>query len=253
MNSYLLASTAFVCVFTGALAGLWLNAYLPEHHRSQASHDAIKLGTGMISVLASLVLGLLTASVKTSFDTTDAQMRSFAATLIQLDQALRVYGPETARLRDELRDYTALAIVNQWPHEHTHPTQMEDNTAGQKLDQVHLAVLQLKPGDPQQQAMRDSALKLIDSALQTRWLLIERAETSIQPVFMVILITWITLIFVSFGYNAPRNATVIVSFFICAAALAACMFLIVEMDGPFDGLIVVSSHAMRDALAHMSQ
>jgi hypothetical protein len=252
MNSYQVAVTVFACVFTGSLLGLWLNEYLPEHHRSQASHDAIKLGTGMISVLASLVLGLLTASIKTSFDTTDAQMRSFAATRIQLDQTLRDYGPEAAEPRDELRDYTARAIEDQWPQERTHPTKMEDNTAGQELDKVHREVLQLKPGDPRQQAMRDDALKLVDSALETRWLLIERAETSIQPVFMVILIAWITLIFVSFGYNAPRNATVITAFFICSVALSACMFMIVEMDGPFDGLIVVSSHAMRDALAHMS-
>ena len=33
----------------------------------------------------------------------------------------------------------------------------------------------------------------------------------------------------------------------------ACLFIITEMDTPFDGLIVISSHAMRDALAHMSQ
>ena len=253
MNSYLLAAIVFTCVFLGSMVGLWLNAFLPEHHRSQASHDAIKLGTGMISVLASLVLGLLIANIKGSFDTTDAQIRSFAATLIQLDQALRDYGPETANARDELRDYTARAIEDQWPHEHDHPAKMEDASAGQELDKVHRAVLQLRPDDPAQQSLRESAVKLIDTALQTRWLLIERAESSIQPVFMIILIAWITLIFVSFGYNAPLNATVITAFFICSVALAACLFMIVEMDGPFDGLIVISSHAMRDALAHMSQ
>jgi len=253
MNSYLVAATVFTCVFLGSLIGLWLNQLLPEHHRSQASHDAIKLGTGMISVLASLVLGLLIANIKGSFDTTDSQIRSFAATLIQLDQALRDYGPETANARDELRDYTARAIEDQWPQERDRPMQMEDVSAGQELDKVHRAVLQLKPNDPQQQALRDDALKLIETALQTRWLLIERAESSIQPVFMIILIAWITVIFVSFGYNAPLNATVVTAFFICSIALAACMFMIVEMDGPFTGLITISSHAMRNALAHMSQ
>jgi len=82
---------------------------------------------------------------------------------------------------------------------------------------------------------------------------IERPECSIQPVFLVILIAWIVLIFVSFGYNAPLNATVVSAFVICSIALAACLFIITEMDTPFDGLIVISSHAMRDALAHMSQ
>jgi hypothetical protein len=94
---------------------------------------------------------------------------------------------------------------------------------------------------------------MADSVLQTRWLLIERSESSIQPVFLIILIAWITVIFMSFGYNAPFNFTVIASFFICASALSACLFIIAEMDTPFDGTIVISSHAMRDALAHMSR
>ena len=252
MDSYFIASLVFVCVFAGSLFGLCLNVWLPEKHRSTASHDAIKLGTGMISVLASLVLGLLTASIKNSFDTTDGQLRGFAASLILLDQTLRDYGPETGQARQLVRTYTKQSIEDHWPQESDHPVEMENTGAGRALDDARLAVVNLPTDNPAHAALRGSALQLMDSALQTRWLLIERAESSIQPVFMVILITWITLIFISFGYNAPPNATVITAFFICAVALSACLFMIVEMDGPFDGLIVISSHAMRDALAHMN-
>ena len=61
------------------------------------------------------------------------------------------------------------------------------------------------------------------------------------------------MIFISFGYNAPRNTTVTVALFLGAAALAGCVFLIVEMDSPFEDLIKISSKPMRDALAHMSR
>jgi hypothetical protein len=253
MDSYVVASIVFACVFTGSLLGLCLNVWLPEHHRSAASHDAIKLGTGMISVLASLVLGLLTASIKNSFDTTDGQMRTFAANLILLDQTLRDYGPDTAPARKLVRAYTEQSIEDHWPQETGHRVQMENTNAGHTLDDARLALVDLPATGDTHHALRDSALKLMDSALQTRWLLIERAESSIQPVFLIILIAWITLIFVSFGYNAPANATVVTAFFICAVALSGCLFMIIEMDGPFDGLITISSHAMRDALAHMSQ
>jgi hypothetical protein len=50
----------------------------------------------------------------------------------------------------------------------------------------------------------------------------------------------------------PRNATVGTAFVLGGAALAGCIFLIVEMDGPFEGLITVSDLPMRNALAHMS-
>ncbi len=205
MNAYLIASIAFACVFAGSLVGLCLNAWLPDAHRSPASHDAIKLGTGMISVLASLVLGLLTASVKNSFDTTDGQTRTFAANLILLNQTLSDYGPETGKSQKLLRDYTARAIEDQWPQESDQSVQMEDTRSGQILDDTRRAIAELPTIDPDHQALRGSALRLMDTVLQTRWLMIERAESSIQPVYLVILITWIVLIFVSFGYNAPST------------------------------------------------
>ena len=253
MDLYLLASIVFACVFAGSMVGLWLNSWLPENHRSAGSHDAIKLGTGMISVLASLVLGLLTASIKNSFDTTDGQICTFAANLILLNETLRDYGPDASNARKLLHDYTAQAIEDQWPQEGGRRVRMEDAGSGRLLHDARLAIVDLPASDPSRQALRGSALVLMDGILQTRWLLIERAESSIQPVFLVILIAWIVLIFVSFGYNAPLNATVVSAFVICSIALAACLFIITEMDTPFDGLIVISSHAMRDALAHMSQ
>jgi hypothetical protein len=129
---------------------------------------------------------------------------------------------------------------------------MEDVEAGMLLDGVRSAVLGLPGGDARRAALRAEAAFLVEDALKTRWLLIERAGSSIQPLFMDILVVWITLIFLSFGYNAPRNATVLTTFVLSAAALAGCIFLIVEMDTPFEGLITVSSTSMRNALAHMS-
>lgn len=81
MSSLTVAAVVFACVIAGSSLGMWLGIRLPEPHRNSESRDAVKLATGMLSVLAALVLGLLIASVKNSFDTTDAQIRQFAATL----------------------------------------------------------------------------------------------------------------------------------------------------------------------------
>lgn len=251
MSSLTVTAIVLFCVLAGSLFGMWLGARLPEHHRSAELHDAVKLATGMLSVLAALVLGLLIASVKNSFDNTDFEIRHFAATLILLNQTLADYGPETAEPRAMLRHYTRLALADNWPEDEA-PVRMEDKEAGKLLDGVRTAVLRLPGGSPRRDALRADAASLVDDALKTRWLLIERSESSIQPLFLDILIAWITLIFVSFGYNAPRNATVATSFFLSAAALAGCILLIVEMDTPFEGLITVSSTPMRDALAHMT-
>jgi hypothetical protein len=253
MSSLTTAAIVIGCVFSGSLLGMWLSYCLPEHHRSAESRDAVKLATGMLSVLAALVLGLLIASVKNSFDNTDSEIRHFAATLILLNRTLSDYGPETAEARQMLRRYTGRALEDNWPEKGATPVRMEDVEAGGMLDGVQNVVLGLSGEDGRNAALRAEAASLVEEALKTRWLLIERAGSSIQPLFLEILIVWITLIFVSFGYNAPRNATVATTFVLSAVALAGCIFLIVEMDTPFEGLITVSSAPMRNALAHMTR
>ena len=68
---------------------------------------------------------------------------------------------------------------------------------------------------------------------------------------LVILICWLTVLFVSFGRFAPRNATVLSVLFVCACSMSAAVFLILEMNRPLDGLIKVSSAPLRNALDHL--
>src|SRR5215469_15283845 len=126
MSSFLITLIVLGCVFGGALLGQWLSERLPDHHRSSESHDAVKLATGILSVLSALVLGLLIASVKNSFDTTDSEIRHFAATLILLHQTLAEYGPETAPARDLLQRYTQSAIEDNWPEDWASPVRLEN-------------------------------------------------------------------------------------------------------------------------------
>ena len=62
---------------------------------------------------------------------------------------------------------------------------------------------------------------------------------------------WLTILLAAFGLFAPRHATVAVALFVCALSLSAAIFLILEMDRPFEGFISVSAEPMRTALAHM--
>jgi hypothetical protein len=73
----------------------------------------------------------------------------------------------------------------------------------------------------------------------------------VQPITLAILVSWIMVIFGSFGLNAPRNATVIAAFFVCAGAIGGSVFLILEMDQPMQGALKITSAPMRDAFAHM--
>ena len=79
MNTITTSLLVAACIFAGGLTGMYLNRLLPERHLTRETHDVIKLGIGMLSVLASLVLGLLIATAKTTYDSTDRAIRSYAA------------------------------------------------------------------------------------------------------------------------------------------------------------------------------
>src|SRR6202040_2238531 len=83
------------CIFGGALLGLLLQRLIPEHHLRDNSKDTVKVVAGTIATLAALVLGLLVASAKNSFDALNPEVTQSSTKVILLDRALAAYGPET--------------------------------------------------------------------------------------------------------------------------------------------------------------
>src|SRR5215475_2965190 len=121
MRAITIAGVVFVCIFGSALFGLFLRGMLPEHHLSSESKDVVKLAMGLIATMAALVLGLITASAKRSFDAQNSEMVHSAADIIRLDRALAQYGPETKEIRDLLKRAVAFRIHLICPRMVPHP------------------------------------------------------------------------------------------------------------------------------------
>jgi hypothetical protein len=252
MNTITTSLLVAACIFSGGVFGLYLHRLLPREHLSRETMDVIKLGTGMLSVLASLVLGLLIATAKSSHDSTDLAIRNYAAELALLNEALRDYGGSASVPRDVLREYVEAFEQQGWPRDGKRPLIVEDEKTRVLLEQVRDAIRALKPVDTQQHALQDGAVAIHMDLLRQRWLLIEQQGTSVQRLVLVVLVSWVTVIFVSFGLNAPRNGTVVVAFLICSLAIGGSIFLILEMDRPLDGVMRISSWPVENVLAHMN-
>ena len=89
--------------------------------------------------------------------------------------------------------------------------------------------------------------------MQARWLVLTSAGTSVPLPFLVALLFWLTITFASFGLLAPRNATVLAVLAVCALSVSGAVFLILEMDGPFDGFLQISADPLRYAHAHLNR
>lgn len=251
MTSIIASALVVACIFAGGIIGLSLNRVLRPSHLTKETQEVVRLGIGMISVLSSLVLGLLIATAKSSYDTTDGAVRNYAAELALLNETLRDYGGDASKPRDLLRQYTERLRDDIWPPDSA-PPHLNDDEAGALMEHVREQVRALQPADDGQKWLRDQALTINENLLRDRWLLIGEQGRNVSPVMLGVLVSWITLIFLSFGINAPRNAMVATSFLICSAAIGGAIFLILEMDRPLQGVLQISSWPLRNALAQMN-
>jgi hypothetical protein len=249
MNPTIVGMIVFACTMGGALLGIWLRSVLPEHHLSDESRDTIKLGIGLIATMTALVLGLVTASAKNSFDSLDTAVKHTAMDILTLDRLLARYGPETREIRVSLKDALGRRIDLIWPRSSTPPIHLDELGAGAGFERIVDAIRRLKPRDDYQQSIKSLALNLAESLLQTRWLMIVSTETSIPMPFLGVMMFWLTITFLSFGLFAPRNATVLGILLVCALSVGSAVFLILEMGEPFSGVLKVSADPLRHAYA----
>ena len=119
MSSTIISLIVLACVFGGALLGIFLHAVLPQHHLSNETKDIVKLGMGLVGTMAALVLGLLVASAKGSYDAQSAELTQLSANIGTLDRALALYGPETKETRAMLRGAVVRILDQMWSKDGT--------------------------------------------------------------------------------------------------------------------------------------
>jgi Protein of unknown function (DUF4239) len=253
MNSTLIALVSAGCIFLGALLGLFLQRLLPGHHLNKETQDVVKLSAGTIATLTALVLGLLVSSAKNSFDTMSNGIVQSSAKIILLDRALARYGPETKAAREQFKRHVAGVMEMVWPAE---KTDMSTLTAFERATGLELFQDKLDKLAPQNDAQRHAlaqAQQIVSELGQTRWFLIEQEQKGLPFPLLVILVFWLTLLFVSFGLFAPSNATALTVLFLGACAISGAIFLVLELNQPLEGIIKVSSAPLRNALLHLNE
>ncbi len=249
MSSLATSSIVFACVFGGALVGLFLRSALPEHHLSAESKDAVKVGIGLIATMTALVLGLVVSTAKSSYDTKHNELTAMSADILLLDRVLASYGPESRTIREQLRRAGEHSLEMIWPQNGQAP-RLEPAAGGEFLYDMIEA---LSPKNDAQRSLQSQALQLSIELLKMRWLLFEQSGSSISTPFLVVLVFWLAVIFVSFGLFAPRNVTVVATLLVCALSVSGAIFLILELDRPFQGLIKISAAPFRDAVARLGK
>jgi hypothetical protein len=176
-----------------------------------------------------------------------------AIDVLALDRVLARYGPGTGEIRAGLKHALKTRIEMIWPQGSSKPSNLDPTGVGSNVEGLADAIRGLQPRDDSQRALQSRAIDLAEDLLKVRWVVLADTGTSVLAPFLVILLFWLTTIFVSFGLFAPCNATVLTVLFVCAVSVGGAVFLILEMDAPFDGLLKVSANPLRNAYTHLNQ
>src|SRR5262245_14972217 len=251
MNTTLTALIVFGCLIAAVLVGRAIRSLLPDEHVTSDSRDAIKLAMGLVATMSALVLGLLVSSAKGAYDTERSEVIQMASKIAFLSRVLDAYGPETAGVRTQLRDTVEREMRQLWPGEIRPPANPAAHV--QEANAAYSAIQRLSPQNDMQTSLKSTAASLAIDVAQVRSLLAAQAVPSISKAMLIILVAWLVVIFLGFSVLAPPNAATILALMVSALAVSGAIFLILELDEPFGGLIGISSEPMLNALHQIAK
>jgi hypothetical protein len=253
MSAMAMSWIAFACMLGGALVGIFVRRTLPEHQVSADTKDVLRLGTGLITLIAALVLGLLIASAKSAYDAQSSQVREITANIILTDLLLARYGPEAHTARDLLRRLAVVLADKLWrEHGSGEDRTMAPYMASEAGNEFNDKLQELSPSNETQRSLKARAIQISTDSIRTRLHLFAQADNSIPMPFLVMLIFWLAMIFASFCLFARPNAVVIGALLVFALSAAGSIFLILELGRPFEGLMQISNEPLRNALAPLT-
>ncbi len=241
-----------VGTFAAALVGSWFQRKLPASHQDDATKSSIKLTVGMMATLTGILLGMVTASAKETYDNGNAVITAMAVDSITLDQILDNYGPAAAEARQELRDGIAhriKVIESGEAYFDADYTAVKELTSVERLfNSVH----GLKPTTDLQRDLQARALDLIGGRVkygdgnlaQLRWFFTVKSA-SVPHIFLVVVFVWLVLEFFCIGLFSTRNATVLTAIGAGSIIVSSAMFLMLELENPMSGFLRVPTESLK--------
>ena len=242
-----------VLMMGGALAGAFLRKRLSERHFDEETKDFVKLGLGFLATLSALVMGLVISSSKASYDAKSDMVHSAAVLVIQLDASLRRLGLAGDPIRHEVRQDLAANMAQIWPSVGGVAELPNTGATRHRLGAIQKMLFDLPGANEAQRSTQLDALKtLADLARINAVSFTQQGSGVIAPLLMVVA-CWMTLNIAGWNLFAPHNRMVVIVNLISSLSVASAIFLIMEMDQPFDGIIRISDAPMRAAFLKLAE
>ena len=241
------ALVIFFCLLVASLGSVFVHGRMRRLRHQEETNNLVRQVATPFVVMTSLFIGLLLNSARNNFETMDRDMHVYATNMILMNRTLRQYGPETVDARAKLAAYLRRIT------DPTVPAGPENDPITEGLlNDFGASVRVLKPDPVRGDLWHDIQQDLIE-LLKLRWTLVEESEGELPAPLVALPVAWLMLIFASYGYKAPRNIIVAGSFVLAAFLISAAVYLIMDLEHPFAGVIQVSYAPLERALTEVQR
>lgn len=237
MNLELASIIVLAVLLSSVLLGRILRARLPDHHMAAESRDAIKLAIGLVATMSALVLGLLLSSTKGSFDAERGEIIQLTSQIEFLDRVLEAYGPEATGVRADLLAQVQLLKQRLWSP--VSPATYRSY----RSNGLYLAIHGLAPRNSLQEDLKTRALSEAAQMGQQIATLHAQSASAISWPLLGVVVFWLSVMLLTFSVLAPGNASTTGVLLACALSVTGAIFLILELDKPFSGILQIPTTA----------
>src|SRR6516225_4560081 len=234
MSVFLLSVLVFVVTLGAALLGLYVHKRVPSEHINDSARSVVGQVAGLVTILLAIVLGTLIGTGFAFFGGQKTTLEALSAQILELDQALAQYGPETKPARDRLRDASQKAYDAFWGGGEPDPKilTVENPMAAYQATKAFLAG-QIEHG------------RILMS--------LQLAGPAIGAGAVIIIVIWAVVLFFGMGLFAETSNLVIAGLTFGALCVAFAVFLMLELNSPFTGLFRVNPAALEQAIANIDK
>ena len=247
MDHYVFSAIVLMLILASAALGSYLRSSLADHHFSEDSLAAMRIAVGLVATLAALVLSLLIWSGKSSLDQVNTAIQHNSVAMIQLDRTLSQFGPSADGLRVDIKNGYGQWISFLFSNTRGTTAEGESRAILQNTYDIQGRIFALPTPGARQEKLRDHAVELWDDIFAGRWLTLEHRRGLIPTPLVEVLVGWLAVIFGIFGFSAPRNWSMCVVFLLCALSATTAVFVVLDLDTPFHGMVNASKTPMLDA------
>jgi hypothetical protein len=254
MNAVLLCIVIFIIFMAAGYVGLQLQSRLSAEHKTGETKGVVGQVAGLLTLLLALVLGTLIGVSFAYYSTQRANLETFSAQVLRLDQALGQYGPETKPLRDKLKDGIVKAYDAIWGGGEVDPKLLTVAVPLANAQGISDFLATLEPKTDAQKTALSTANLYASMVEQSRLLIsLQIAAGPVSWFLIAILVFWTASLFFAIGLYAEPNALVYAALTFGALSIAFAIFLILEFGEPYTGMFKVTPAALQQTIEYIDK